>query len=113
MDNTGMISSPLAAVLCCLALLVDTDLARQVWAEDADISFIHPMGHERGWAQNYGNTAVVEFYWFFDATLRHNGQTFRSQGRETQVLQRTADGAWRIVHVHYSGMPTAIPGQGL
>lgn len=55
----------------------DTGLARQVWAEDADISLIHPKGHE------------------------------------TQVLWRAAGGEWRIVHVHYSGLPAATPSQGL
>jgi len=29
----------------------DTTLARQVWAEGQGVSFIHPLGHERGWPQ--------------------------------------------------------------
>ncbi len=118
----------------------DTGLARQVWAEDADISFIHPMGHERGWAEIkanlyekimrdllskrslkprdvsvklYGDFAVVEFYWTFDATWRKDGSPLQTKGRETQVLWRAAGGEWRIVHVHYSGMPAATPSQGL
>ena len=33
----------------------DTVLARQVWADDPGISFIHPLGHERGWEQIRGN----------------------------------------------------------
>src|SRR4051812_40033827 len=28
----------------------DTTLASRVWASTPDVSFIHPRGHERGWA---------------------------------------------------------------
>src|SRR5690242_5081669 len=27
----------------------DTTLAAKVWSNSADVSFIHPRGHERGW----------------------------------------------------------------
>ena len=33
----------------------DTKLARAVWAEHEGISFIHPLGHERGWPQIEAN----------------------------------------------------------
>src|SRR6202035_2622046 len=29
----------------------DTNLASQVWSNSADISFIHPVGHEYGWEE--------------------------------------------------------------
>jgi ketosteroid isomerase-like protein len=118
---------------------VDTDLASQVWAEDEDISFIHPMGHERGWTQIktnlyegimgaffsarklsvrdvsvklLGDAAVVEFYWSFEAKLRKDGSDVKTQGRETQVLRKDKSGSWRIVHIHYSGMPPSTPPGG-
>jgi hypothetical protein len=30
---------------------LDLDLASSVWLTSADVSFIHPRGHERGWDQ--------------------------------------------------------------
>lgn len=112
----------------------DTVLAREVWADSPDISFIHPMGHERGWAQVsgfyekimggmfssrklaakdvvvkvWGDTAQMEFYWVFDAKLRQNGAAIRTEGRESQMLRKIG-GSWRVVHVHYSGMPATAP----
>ena len=110
----------------------DTGMARKVWAADERISFIHPMGHERGWEQIksnvyeklmgglfskrrlaardvavkvYGDFAVVEFYWVFDATWKKDGSALQTRGRETQVMRRGKGGAWELVHVHYSGMP--------
>jgi ketosteroid isomerase-like protein len=118
----------------------DTALAREVWADVGDISFIHPLGHERGWIQIktnvyekimrdmlssrklairdlnvklYGNAAVVEFYWVFDAKWRKDGGILRTEGRETQVMRRGDLGKWELVHVHYSGMPVTRPGEGL
>jgi ketosteroid isomerase-like protein len=52
----------------------------------------------------YGDSAVAEFYWDFVAKLRKDGSTITTHGRETQVYERK-QGAWRLVHVHYSGMP--------
>jgi len=110
----------------------DTTLAREVWADSDGISFIHPLGHERGWIEIksnlyekimrdllssrklnvqdvtvklFGDAAVVEFYWVFDAKWRKDGSALRTQGRETQVLRKGARGKWELVHVHYSGMP--------
>lgn len=118
----------------------DTELARKIWAERADISFLHPLGHEKGWGQirtNFyeklmrdlfssrvltikqvsikplGGAAVAEFYWVFEAKWRKDGSALTSQGRETQVLMRDGQGEWRLVHVHYSAMPGAVPNQGL
>jgi ketosteroid isomerase-like protein len=43
--------------------------------------------------------------------LRKDGSPIATHGRETQVYRRTADG-WRLVHVHYSGMPVAEKEKG-
>jgi Xaa-Pro aminopeptidase len=115
----------------------DADLASQVWRDSPDVSFIHPLGHEHGFAQIkqnvyeklmggifsernlsprdisvhvYGDSAVVEFYWDFVAKMRKDGSTITTHGRETQIYERKQS-AWRLVHVHYSGMPAA-PSQG-
>jgi ketosteroid isomerase-like protein len=117
---------------------VDTALASTIWADTVDISFIHPRGHERGWdaikvgvyeqamGQTFserkltvkdvaihcrGNSAWAEFYWSFEAKLRKDGSPVTTQGRETQVYWRLG-GAWRLVHVHYSGMPITAERQG-
>ncbi|MCP5110905.1 MAG: nuclear transport factor 2 family protein [bacterium] len=117
----------------------DTDLAREVWADAPDISFIHPLGHERGWMEIkrsfyeklmrdsfssreltvrdlvvkvYGDAAVAEFYWVFNATWRRDGSALRTEGRETQVLRKGSRATWELVHVHYSGMPVAHESQG-
>ena len=52
----------------------------------------------------YGDTAWSEFSWDFVATVRNDGSPFHSEGRETQIYRRE-NGQWRIVHVHYSGVP--------
>jgi Xaa-Pro aminopeptidase len=115
----------------------DTDLASQIWWNSPEVSFIHPLGHERGFEQIkqnvyeklmggtfserklspreiavhvYGDSAVAEFYWDFVAKLKKDGSTITTHGRETQIYERK-EGAWRLVHVHYSGMPAA-PSQG-
>jgi ketosteroid isomerase-like protein len=116
----------------------DTTLASTVWATTPDVSFIHPLGHERGWnaiktrfyeetmGQMFserkltvkdltlhcdGQSAWAEFYWDFAAKLRKDGSSVATQGRETQVY-RKIDGTWRLVHVHYSGMPVTGERQG-
>jgi ketosteroid isomerase-like protein len=116
----------------------DTNLASQVWLNSPDVSFIHPLGHEHGLEQIeenvyrhlmgetfserklspreiavhiYGDSAWVEFYWDFNAKLRKGGSPITTHGRETQVYWKTQDG-WRLVHVHYSGMPVARQRQG-
>ena len=52
----------------------------------------------------YPDMAWAEFNWNFVAKLRSDGSTLTSRGRESQVYRKT-DGRWRLVHVHYSGMP--------
>ena len=52
----------------------------------------------------YKDAAWAEFYWDFEAKFRKDGTPITSHGRESQVYMRR-DGRWRLVHVHYSGMP--------
>lgn len=109
----------------------DTTLASQVWSDSPEVSFIHPLGHEHGLEQIkqnvyrhlmgdtfserklsihdisahvYGHTAWAEFYWDFAAKFRKDGSPITTRGRETQVYRKD-HGGWRLVHVHYSGMP--------
>ena len=116
----------------------DTNLASQIWWDSPEASFIHPLGHEHGFeqikenvyrrlmggmfserklsahdiaVQVLGDAAVAEFYWDFAAKLRKDGSPVTTHGRETQVYRRLPDG-WRLVHVHYSGMPVASERQG-
>ena len=116
----------------------DAVLASTVWASTPEVSFIHPRGHEHGWpairtnvyeqmmgqtfterklsvkdivVSCYGDAAWAEFYWDFAAKLRTDGSAVATHGRETQVY-RKIDGAWRLVHVHYSGMPVTGERQG-
>ena len=116
----------------------DTTLASEVWWNSPEVSFIHPLGHERGIEQIkanvytrlmgetfserkltprdivihvYGDSAWAEFYWDFDAKFRKDGKPMTTHGRETQIYRKFPFG-WRIIHVHYSGMPGAQPDQG-
>lgn len=116
----------------------DTVLGAKIFAITPEVTFIHPRGHEKGWSgvkkgiygmfrdrfsrrdlksSNeqifvYGNTAVVEFYWVFDAVFTGEKPTpLQTKGRETQVLRKSGND-WRIVHVHYSGMPVTGERQG-
>ena len=116
----------------------DTTLASRVWLDSPDVSFIHPLGHERGFDQIkenmyrrlmgdtfserkltprdisvhvYGDSAWAEFYWDFTAKFKEDGSPLTTHGRETQIYRRTTDG-WRLVHVHYSGMPVPQEQQG-
>ncbi len=116
----------------------DTKLASQIWLESPDVSFIHPLGHEHGFEQIkrnvyeqlmggtfserklaardisihvHGDSAWAEFYWDFNAKFRKDGSPATTHGRETQVYWKTKDG-WRLVHVHYSGMPVTNQWQG-
>jgi ketosteroid isomerase-like protein len=116
----------------------DTTLAAEVWSRSPDVTFIHPLGHEHGFEQIkrnvyvremggifserrlsvkdvgihvYGDTAWAEFYWDFAAKLKSDGSSVNTKGRETQIYRRE-QGAWRLVHVHYSGMPASREPQG-
>ena len=109
----------------------DTAIAEQIWSDGPEVSFIHPLGEDHGLKEIeadvyrnlmgatfskrklspkdivvhvYGDTAWSEFQWDFVATVRADGSGFESQGRETQVYHKE-NGQWRIVHVHYSGVP--------
>jgi ketosteroid isomerase-like protein len=109
----------------------DAASAAQVWLDSPDVSFIHPLGHEHGFKQIQRNIyqnlmgetfshrklsprdisvhlfrdcAWVEFDWDFNAKYKKDGSPINTHGRETQVYWRTEQG-WRLVHVHYSGMP--------
>ena len=109
----------------------DTVLAARVWSQAADVTMIHPAGHERGFSQVRdnvygkamgetfserkltvkdvhvvlnGKTAWAEFAWDFVAKLRKGGAPYRSKGRETQIYRKEKSG-WRLVHIHYSGVP--------
>ena len=116
----------------------DTTLASEIWWDSPEVSFIHPLGHEHGFEQIkrniykrlmgetfserqltprditihvFGDAAWAEFYWDFTAKFRKDGQSITTHGRETQIYRRI-EGSWRIVHVHYSGVPSTQPGQG-
>jgi Xaa-Pro aminopeptidase len=116
----------------------DTTLAADVWLDSPDVSFIHPLGHEHGFEQIkqnvytrlmgesfserklsahdvsihvFGDSARAEFYWDFAAKFRKDGTPLTTHGRETQLYQKI-DGRWRLVHVHYSGMPVTGERQG-
>jgi Xaa-Pro aminopeptidase len=116
----------------------DTALAAQVWWNSPDVSFIHPLGHEHGFEQIkqnvytrlmgepfserklnvhdvsvhvYGDAAWAEFCWDFVAKVRKDGSPITTHGTETQIYRKETDG-WRLVHVHYSGMPVTGERQG-
>lgn len=114
----------------------DTLLGAKVWADVPEVSFIHPRGHEKGWkgvkdnfygmfrtmfktrdlkSDNeiiniYKDVAWVEFYWVYDSTFA-DGKAMQTKGRETQILKKI-NNEWRIIHVHYSGMPVTGEKQG-
>jgi len=116
----------------------DTGLAAEIWSTDEDVTFIHPKGCEHGWDQVRtnvyeklmgaaltgrrltihdvavhvsGEMAWAEFQWDFSATRRSDGAPVNTRGRETQIYRKTGRG-WRIVHVHYSGVPVRPEGPG-
>jgi ketosteroid isomerase-like protein len=114
----------------------DTLIARSVWAPTSEISFINPQGTEYGWkgVKNiyarfkdnfttrklsfydikyayYGNVSWLTFYWVFDATLKADSSPVQTKGRETQIWKKI-NYEWRLVHVHYSGMPVTVQNQG-
>jgi Xaa-Pro aminopeptidase len=117
----------------------DTNLASQVWLDSPSATFVHPLGHEHGFAQIKqniyeklfgqmfserklnardltvdvsGDSAVAEFYWDFTAKFRKDGSQITTHGRETQIYFKR-DGVWRLAHVHYSGMPATELRQGI
>lgn len=113
-------------------------LAETFWLTSSTVSFINPKGHIKGWEaikakvynmfgtrfssrdlstynetiSVYGDMAVVEFYWVFDATFAgDNPTTIKTEGRETQVVKKM-DNEWKLVHVHYSNMPVTGEREG-
>jgi hypothetical protein len=114
----------------------DTILASKIWAPTAEISFINPSGTEYGWngVKNiykvfkdnftsrklsffdikyayYDDVSWLTFYWIFDGTLKTDKSTVQTRGRETQIWKKV-NSEWRLVHVHYSGMPVTGQRQG-
>jgi ketosteroid isomerase-like protein len=110
----------------------DIDLASQVWRTSAEVSFIHPAGHARGWEEVKriykffgssfserkltvrdvsvhvkGQSAWAEFYWHFAAKQSKDGSAVQTDGRETQIYEKAGNN-WRLVHVHYSA-PAMAP----
>ena len=118
----------------------DIKLGATVWSPTPDVSFIEPLGHERGWDEIasvvygklmgqtftkrtlktvgavsihvYGDAAVAEFDWDFVAIMRVDGKTLHTTGRESQVYVNLPGQGWRLVHVHYSGPPVTGAGRG-
>ena len=107
---------------------LDFKLLSQIWSQSSDVSFIYPLGEERGFGaieqhvfrdvmggmfsardlqtrgvtvHVNGNSAWSEFHWDFHATMRKDGSAVTTQGIETQIYRKEA-GKWRLVHVHYS-----------
>jgi ketosteroid isomerase-like protein len=117
---------------------LDPALISEVWSGDLPVSFIHPLGTDDGLDQIKadifgkvmgmfskrdlifdttaihvnGDSAWVEITWTFHAVWKDTGEQLTTQGRESQVLVREK-GAWRLVHVHYSGLPTTIVRKGV
>ncbi len=116
----------------------DTAFAGTFWLTTSQSHFIHPRGHEKGWEeiksgiyemfgsrfetrdlksydetiQVFGDMAVVVFYWIFDATFAGENPTpMQTRGRETMVLKKFGK-SWKIVHIHYSGMPVTGAREG-
>lgn len=117
----------------------DVALGGTVFHPSEETTFIHPRGTERGWLMiqrdiyaffrdtftkrelkrvgdlhlsRYGDSAVVEFEWDFVATFKGTNAPLHSTGRESQFLHKFPNEGWRIVHVHYSGMPVTAAGRG-
>ncbi len=118
----------------------DVELGATIWVTTPDASFIEPRGSEHGWKEIsegfygkvmgetfsarklrvtgepsvkiFGNSAVVEFDWAFQATFRSNQRPLNTNGRETQVYVKFPEMGWRLVHVHYSGPPITEAGAG-
>ena len=112
----------------------DLALASEIWSHDPGVTFIYPLGTAHGFEQIadevyigamrnmfskrelilhqpvvhvYADAAWSEMTWTFRAT-KMDGSAITTEGRETQVYHKER-GGWRIVHVHYSGPPIAMP----
>ncbi|MDA5635009.1 MULTISPECIES: YybH family protein [Rhizobium/Agrobacterium group] len=113
---------------------VRPEIIDELWEHSPDVSNINIRGHQKGFEEIksgfyaplfdvltdrnlrmvtderepaiyiFDNTAIVEFYWKIDAKLKEGGKPISGAGRETHVLRKT-DNRWKLVHLHYSGMP--------
>ena len=59
----------------------DTSIVNRIWSHGDEVSFIAPSGHY---------------------ATKLDGTPHDTKGRETQIFERSADGSWRLVHIHYS-----------
>ncbi len=136
-QGTDSDKEQISAVLQKYALSIDNAdvaLASEIWSHDPGATFIHPLGTEHGFKQIadhvylgimgnifskrelvlhdpvihvYGDAAWSEMTWTFHATKK-DGSDLTTEGRETQVYHKE-NGSWRIVLVHHSGPPAAMP----
>lgn len=113
---------------------IHPEIIDELWEHSSDVSNINIRGHQKGFEEIkesfytplfkvlkernlrmvteerepsvyiFDNTAIVEFYWKIDAKIKDGGKPVSISGRETHVL-RKKDGKWKLVHLHYSGMP--------
>ena len=61
----------------------DTSIVNRIWSHGDEVSFIAPSGYY---------------------ATKLDGTPHDTKGRETQIFERSADGSWRLVHIHYSGV---------
>jgi len=116
---------------------LDLELARKIWLDSSETSFVHPRGYSKGLEtilQAFyletmgrfetrdlrprdieisinGDSALVFFYWNFTAYFKHDGSRHDTEGRETQYFVKVDD-EWRLAHIHYSGMPVSGEREG-
>ena len=108
----------------------DTALVNRIWSHEDYVSFIGPSGYysthseirdslvlglfgtafsKRNLRKDNlklsidGNIAWSEFTWVFDA-VRMDGTPHHTKGRETQIFQKGENGAWVLIHIHYSAL---------
>ena len=107
----------------------DTTLAATFWSKSPEVSFINPRSTEYEWkgvkniyqmfgdnfnkrdlrisklkVQNYRDVAWLTFQWVFDATFKKDDSPMQTKGRETQIWRKEGK-SWKLVHIHYSGLP--------
>jgi hypothetical protein len=114
----------------------DSLMGKKFWSMGKEVSFIHPKGNNYGWKgvkevynmfnmvfskrklvyknpkwTDYGQVAWVEFTWVFDAEFKNDNQKLQTKGRESQIWHKE-NNKWKLVHVHYSGLPVDGERQG-
>lgn len=110
------------------------EIIDELWEHSPNVSNINIRGHQKGFQEIkesfylplfkvlkdrnlrmvteerepavyiFDNTAIVEFYWKIDATIKKGNKHVSMSGRETHVY-RKKDCKWKLIHLHYSGMP--------